>query len=151
MTLCGNPRLCGFPQAWKSLRLSHISTQARRRSTMSLKDSNKKRGLQEVKTEILIVPSLRQVITIPGIGDHDPGTGDHDQRNTQYWPTAMVDFTSASHEKTGCKWQRCVHRELTLRQANQAIAALQSQSVSRAPNSHHGCYACPELLDMIGK
>ena len=38
----------GFPQPWKSLRLYHISTQARRRTTRLWKDSNKNRGLQEV-------------------------------------------------------------------------------------------------------
>ncbi len=73
----------GFPQDWKSLRLSHFYLQARRRSTTLWNDLNKNRGLQEVKTEILILTSLRRAITIIGITDHDSRTADHDHRNTQ--------------------------------------------------------------------
>ena len=44
-----------------------------------------------------IVASLRRVITISGIGDHDPGLSDHDQRNTQPAAARAVHRAEGGH------------------------------------------------------
>ena len=73
---------------WKTGKRTPVSHSAHRPSASRV-STRRRSGLHPAlirRPPPAIVASLRRVITISGIGDHDPGLGDHDQRITHWSP-----------------------------------------------------------------